>query len=69
MPHYDYRCLSCGDIFEEFKSIKDADEEQKCPVCGEVSRRLISGGNFILKGDGWASDGYSDKVEVKKNES
>lgn len=32
---------------------------KKCPKCGKSKvRRLITGGNFILKGGGWYSDGY-----------
>jgi predicted nucleic acid-binding Zn ribbon protein len=30
-----------------------------CPICGNATRRLISKTNFVLRGPGWARDGYS----------
>lgn len=58
---YDYKCNSCLHIWEEEQSIK-AEALTSCPQCQqETAERLISGGNFILKGDGWASSGYSKK--------
>lgn len=37
-----------------------------CPKCGEPkAKRLISGGNFLLKGDGWYKDLYH-KPAAKK---
>jgi putative FmdB family regulatory protein len=46
---------------------------KKCPKCGKQKlRRLITGGNFILKGGGWYADGYgasgSKKSESDKSE-
>jgi putative FmdB family regulatory protein len=56
MDDPDPRCPSTGDIH-----VPDWDFEQEGepPVCGGHSRRLISQTNFVLKGDGWAADGYS----------
>ena len=62
MPIYDYRCDSCGYEFEELRSFSDDDPEE-CPECGEDSvRRLISGGNFQLKGNGWYETDYGKKA-------
>jgi len=43
---------------------------KKCPKCGKQKlRRLISGGNFILKGGGWYSDGYGPGKKTGGGES
>jgi putative FmdB family regulatory protein len=59
---YEYACKCCNHTFEEEQSIKDEPLSTcpKCQVTG-VLRRLISSGNFILKGGGWAADNYSGK--------
>lgn len=59
MPTYEYRCQDCKEEFELYQSVKDA-PAKTCPKCGkETAQRLISSGNFILRGGGWYSDGYS----------
>lgn len=58
MPTYEYGCEACGNQWE-FEQRISADPIKKCPSCGKSrARRLISGGNFILKGGGWYSDLY-----------
>lgn len=57
MPIYEYRCLECAQIFEEWQ--KDfADRQMPCPVCGGSSERLISNTAFHLKGSGWYVTDY-----------
>ena len=59
MPTYEYRCQACGHEMEAFQSIKDAPLKE-CPACKQSAlERLISAGNFILKGGGWYKDLYS----------
>ena len=59
MPTYEYRCKSCAVEFEEVQSI-NADPVKTCPECGkDTVQRMISSGNFVLKGGGWYADGYS----------
>lgn len=59
MPTYEYRCQACGHEMEAFQSIKDAPLKD-CPACKQSAlERLISAGNFILKGGGWYKDLYS----------
>jgi putative FmdB family regulatory protein len=59
MPTYDYVCTSCQNAWEEVQRIT-ADPLTDCPKCGKATaKRQISGGNFILKGSGWANDLYS----------
>ncbi len=59
MPTYEYACDNCQHQFERVQRITE-DPIKKCPQCGKhKARRLITGGNFILKGGGWESDLYS----------
>lgn len=61
MPIYDYRCEACGHEFEDLRSFSDPDPEA-CPECGEDAvRKLITGGNFQLKGSGWYVTDYGGK--------
>jgi putative FmdB family regulatory protein len=58
MPTYSYRCDACQTEFDKEQRISE-DPIRKCPKCGKLKvRRMISSGNFILKGGGWYSDGY-----------
>lgn len=58
MAVYDYRCRVCSHEFEHEQPIKDPPLEEcpRCLTCGLY--RLVSGGSFVLKGTGWAADGY-----------
>ena len=54
MPIYVYQCENCGE-FEEHQSMSDPPLE-RCPTCGKVVQRVITGGSgFILKGQGAAA--------------
>ena len=58
MPTYSYQCEACEREFEKEQRISE-EALKKCPSCGKLKlRRLITSGNFILKGGGWYSDGY-----------
>lgn len=58
MPTFEYQCQDCNEQFEEFHSINHVIEE--CPKCQNKNvKKLISSGNFILTGSGWAKDSYS----------
>ena len=63
MPTYEYECNG-GHEFETVQSIKDK-PLSKCPECGKKCRRLITGTSFILKGSGWAKDGYGPGEKKK----
>jgi putative FmdB family regulatory protein len=66
MPIHDYRCLNkkCKKEFEVFyssqSSVEREEPEEKCPECGSLKKeKLVSKStSFILKGKGWAKDGY-----------
>lgn len=58
MPHYDYKCEKCGNIFEEFQTITEKPVE-KCPQCGGAVKRMIGGGaGIIFKGSGFYKTDY-----------
>jgi putative FmdB family regulatory protein len=58
MPMYTYSC-NCGCEFEIEQSIK-AEKGADCPECGgRTVMRLIAPSTFVLRGDGWAKDGYA----------
>ena len=71
MPTYEYACSECDNRWEEVQRIT-ADPLELCPKCGKKgAHRLISAGNFILKGSGWYSDLYSSpkpKAETSSSE-
>lgn len=61
MPNYDYRCDSCGHVFEVFQSMTDELISQ-CPECGGTVKRLIGpGAGLIFKGSGFYITDYKNK--------
>ena len=68
MPTYDYKCKSCGNIFEVFQSMT-ADKIKVCPKCGGAVKRLIGAGSTpIFKGTGFYQTDYKNKSpETKKS--
>lgn len=43
MPMYEYRCASCGHLFEELVFRPSDEKELKCPACGaEELERMMS---------------------------
>jgi putative FmdB family regulatory protein len=58
MPIYEYRCKSCGKVFEV---IHRAGERQlrTCRDCSGRLEKLVSRTAFLLKGGGWYAEGYS----------
>jgi putative FmdB family regulatory protein len=67
MPTYDYACENCGHHWDVEQRMSE-DPIRKCPKCGKLkAKRLITGGNFILKGGGWYSDLYSSSSKSNKS--
>jgi len=67
MPTYEYTCEACGKNWEVEQRISEP-KLTDCPTCGEPkAKRLISGGNFMLKGGGWYADGYGNKPSASKS--
>lgn len=60
MPIYEYSCEKCGKKFERWsRKIRESDWVEICPHDGGTGHRVISPAAFVLKGPGWAKDGYS----------
>ena len=59
MPTYDYECESCKTVVEQVHRISEKPKKSKCSCCGGKLIKLISTPTFVLKGEGWASSGYS----------
>lgn len=58
MPIYEYRCVECHRIFEDFSKHIEEETETNCPVCRNRAKRLISSTSFSLKGTGWYATDY-----------
>jgi len=67
MPTYEYRCPKGHEFEHFFRTISSAQGEMKCPECGEVAERRMSGGSALLfKGSGfyitdYGKDGKKDQ--------
>lgn len=58
MPIYEYECLECGRVFEEFQSFSDKPVSQ-CPFCkGKVKRLISRNVGLVFKGSGFYSTDY-----------
>ena len=78
MPTYEYRCPKGHEFEHFFRTISSAESQMKCPECGEVGERRISGGTGLLfKGSGfyitdYGKDGKKDQrraADSSKSES
>jgi putative FmdB family regulatory protein len=62
MPLYEYKCDKCGQVMEVL--VRPSDPRQGDVTCDKnncagQAKRVLSRTSFMLKGGGWASDGYS----------
>jgi putative FmdB family regulatory protein len=58
MPTYEYRCPK-GHVFEKFSPQMTSSRRLKCPTCGRLAERLISGGSgLVFKGSGFYITDY-----------
>jgi putative FmdB family regulatory protein len=73
MPTYEYRCPKGHEFEHFFRSIGTAESQMKCPECGEVAERRISGGTGLLfKGSGfyitdYGKDGKKDQRKASES--
>lgn len=57
MPTYEYRCPN-GHAFEKLQKMTDK-PRVKCPTCGKLAERMISGGaGLVFKGSGFYITDY-----------
>jgi putative FmdB family regulatory protein len=64
MPVYEFKC-ECGNETESLVPMHTKTIE--CEECGKDMKKIISRSSFILKGSGWAFDGYGSVKTKKKN--
>jgi putative FmdB family regulatory protein len=65
MPTYVYGCPKCGHEFQKFHKM-NAKVRPKCPRCGAVGERKITGGaGLLFKGSGFYITDYkkADKAD------
>ena len=57
---YEYQCTrpGCAKKFDRLMR-HHTDPNPPCDTCEQPTQRLISPSAFVLKGSGWASDGYA----------
>lgn len=59
MPLYLYRCSSCSAAVELRQKMSERKAPDVCAECGAPEMaQVISAPMFVLRGPGWASDGY-----------
>jgi putative FmdB family regulatory protein len=72
MPIYEFRCSNGHEFERLYRTISAAPSEEKCPECGAVAARKISGGGgFAFKGSGFYLTDYgknAHRAPEKKTE-
>ena len=69
MPTYEYKCLDCGYLFEEFQRITE-EPLKVCPKCkGNLKRLIGAGSGPIFKGSGFYHTDYKMKSNSKTGKS
>ena len=58
MPLYEYKCDSCGAVFEVLQKFSDSPVETH-EKCGGHVERLLSASAFQFKGSGWYVTDYA----------
>jgi putative FmdB family regulatory protein len=72
MPTYEYRCPKGHEFEHFFRTISSAESSLKCPECGEMAERRMSGGTGLLfKGSGfyitdYGKDGKKDQRKASE---
>jgi len=68
MPTYEFKCPN-GHQFEKFSPTMNSDRRVKCPVCGKMAERQISGGaGLVFKGSGFYITDYKRAGEQKSDQ-
>lgn len=57
MAAYDYRCTSCGEVFEVTRPMGSTAEET-CPACGADAKRVFGSVGVAFKGSGFHNTDY-----------
>jgi predicted nucleic acid-binding Zn ribbon protein len=57
---YTYKCPECQSEHDSEHSMLTMLLDEPCEECGAMAQLVITGGSgFVLRGRGWASDGYA----------
>jgi putative FmdB family regulatory protein len=68
MPTYEYKC-SAGHAFDKFYPTMNSSRRVKCPTCGKMAERQISGGaGLVFKGSGFYITDYKRAGEKREAE-
>jgi putative FmdB family regulatory protein len=66
MPTYEYKCPA-GHVCEKFYPTMNSNRRVKCPTCGKMAERQISGGvGLVFKGSGFYITDYKRAGEKKE---
>ena len=66
MPTYEYKCPA-GHAFEKFYPTMNSSRRVKCPACGKMAERQISGGTgLVFKGSGFYITDYKRAGEKRE---
>src|SRR5881628_2086019 len=66
MPTYEYKCPA-GHVFDKFYSTMNSNRRVKCPTCGKMAERQISGGSgLVFKGSGFYITDYKRAGEKRE---
>jgi putative FmdB family regulatory protein len=60
MPIYEYKCPSCGRVFEDWVTSHET-TPHPCPECGVPAPHIVSPTTFVLKGGGWYVTEYGNR--------
>src|SRR5882724_5219340 len=67
MPTYEYKCPA-GHAFEKFYPTMNSSRRVKCPTCGKMAERQISGGTgLVFKGSGFYITDYKRAGEKRED--
>jgi len=68
MPLYEYKCASCGDVFEVIQKFSDEPLHEH-PGCGGAVEKLISASALQFKGSGWYVNDYGKNNSGSREKS
>jgi len=68
MPLYEYKCASCGDVFEVIQKFGDAPLTTH-EGCGGSVKRLLSSPALQFKGSGWYVNDYGKSGRANSGSS
>jgi putative FmdB family regulatory protein len=68
MPTYEFKCPA-GHVFEKFYPTMTNTRRVKCPTCGKMAERQISGGaGLVFKGTGFYITDYKRAGEKRESQ-